>query len=39
MNIYDSCPTFESKEFLLRFVKVEDCDDLLRVYSDKNGQA
>lgn len=36
MNIYETCPTLENENFLLRLVKDEDCDDLLRVYSDKN---
>ena len=36
MNVYDSCPTFEDERFLLRFVKQEDADNLLKVYSDKN---
>lgn len=36
MNIYETCPVLESESFLLRLVKNEDCDDLLRVYSDKN---
>ena len=36
MNVYDSCPTFEDERFLLRFVKKDDADDLLEVYSDKN---
>ena len=36
MNIYETCPILENEKFLLRLVKSEDCDDLLRVYSDKN---
>ena len=36
MNIYETCPTLENDKFLLRLVENEDCDDLLRVYSDKN---
>lgn len=36
MNIYETCPTLENNKFLLRPVENEDCDDLLRVYSDKN---
>ena len=36
MNIYEACPTLENDKFLLRLVKDEDCDDLLKVYSDKN---
>lgn len=36
MNIYETCPILENKNFLLRPVVNEDCDDLLKVYSDKN---
>ncbi|MCM1193578.1 MAG: N-acetyltransferase [Butyrivibrio sp.] len=36
MNIYERRPELESKRFLLRAVKEDDCDDLLKVYSDKN---
>ena len=36
MNIYETCPVLENGRFLLRAVKDEDCDDLLKVYSDKN---
>lgn len=36
MNIYKKCPVLENERFLLRLVEKEDCDDLLRVYSDKN---
>ena len=36
MTIFESCPTLESERFLLRFIQNEDCDDLLKVYSDKN---
>ena len=36
MNIYDTCPTFESEHFFVRLFDANDCDDLLRVYSDKN---
>lgn len=35
MNIYESCPMLENEKFLLRSVENEDCDDLLKVYSDK----
>lgn len=34
MNIYQTCPTVENKRFLLRPVTEEDCNDLLKVYSD-----
>lgn len=36
MNIFEKCPTLESEKFLVRLVENEDCDDLLKVYSDKN---
>lgn len=36
MNIYETCPILESEKYLLRFIENEDCDDLLKVYSDKN---
>jgi hypothetical protein len=34
-NVYVNCPEFENKRFKLRFISIEDCDDLLKVYSDK----
>ncbi len=36
MNIYENCPTLESEKFIIRLFLDEDCDDLLKVYSDKN---
>lgn len=36
MNIYETCPTLESEKFIIRLFRDEDCDDLLKVYSDKN---
>ena len=36
MNIYEAIPVLENERFKLRAVEKEDCDDLLRVYSDKN---
>lgn len=36
MNIYEACPVLESENFLVRLTKNEDCDELLKVYSDKN---
>ena len=36
MNIYETCPVLESEKFLVRLVEDKDCDDLLKVYSDKN---
>lgn len=35
MNIYEKCPEFESERFLVRLFHDKDCDDLLKVYSDK----
>jgi hypothetical protein len=34
-NVYVNCPEFENERFRLRFISMEDCDDLLKVYSDK----
>ena len=34
-NVYVSCPKFENKGFILRLISVDDCEDLLKVYSDK----
>ena len=36
MDIYSTCPTLESEKFIVRLLRDEDCDDLLKVYSDKN---
>ena len=30
------CPRLESENFIIRLFQNEDCDDLLKVYSDKN---
>ena len=35
-DVYECCPAFENEKYILRFVKEEDVDDLLKVYSDKN---
>ena len=35
MDIYRTCPTLESETFLVRLFQEADCDDLLKVYSDK----
>ena len=35
MNIYENCPVLESGKFLVRLFENSDCDDLLKVYSDK----
>lgn len=34
-SVYESCPELENKRFNLRFISINDCDDLLKVYSDK----
>lgn len=36
MNVFESYPVLENERFLLRPVADEDCDALLKVYSDKN---
>lgn len=36
MNIYETCPMLENEKFIVRLFEKEDCDDLLKVYSDKN---
>lgn len=36
MNIYETCPVLENEKFIFRLFQNEDCDDLLKVYSDKN---
>lgn len=35
MNIYKTCPKVESDKFIIRLFEDADCDDLLKVYSDK----
>lgn len=35
MNVYESCPTFKSKNFTLRPLSHDDTEDLLKVYSDE----
>lgn len=34
MNVYENCPEVASDRFLLRPVTEQDCEDLLKVYSD-----
>lgn len=34
MDIYEVCPQLSSANFLLRQTCIDDCDDLLKVYSD-----
>lgn len=36
MNIYEQYPVIENEQFLLRQTEKKDCDDLLKVYSDRN---
>ena len=35
-DVYESCPVFESEEYLLRLSALEDARDLVDVYGDKN---
>lgn len=35
MNPYEKCPESENENFLLRMIRPEDKDNLLKVYSDK----
>lgn len=35
IDVYDFCPRYEGKKYTLRLVEKNDCDDLLKVYSDK----
>lgn len=35
MDVYETCPRFSSARFLLRQTELADCDDLLKVYSDR----
>lgn len=37
-SVYEECPVFKGKNFSLRFVRSEDCSDLLKVYSDPKAQ-
>ncbi|MCI6082478.1 N-acetyltransferase, partial [bacterium] len=34
LDVYECCPKFENESFLLRPVMEEDCNALLKVYSD-----
>lgn len=36
MFVYKTNPVLENEKFLLRLTENKDCDDLLKVYSDKN---
>ena len=35
-GIYEKCPRIDNERFTLRFVDMDDINDLLEVYSDKN---
>ena len=35
-DVYENCPAFENDKFLLRFSQLDDAEDLVSVYSDKN---
>lgn len=36
MNVYETCPMIENEDFLIRKLEINDAEDLLKVYSDKN---
>ena len=36
MNIFEKCPILENEKIFIRLFQMDDCDDLLNVYSDKN---
>lgn len=38
-NVYEVCPVYETESFILRQVKLEDAQDLLACYSDKENVA
>lgn len=35
-NVYEQCPVYETESFILRLVKLDDAEDLLACYSDKD---
>lgn len=35
IDVYDFCPRYEGEKYSLRLVDKNDCDDLLKVYSDE----
>ena len=39
MNVYENLQAFESENFLLRGVQMQDAEDLLKVYSDEKAVA
>lgn len=36
MNVYQSCPVYETESFIIRQVRAEDAPALLKVYSDRD---
>ena len=34
-DVYEACPSFEGERYLLRPVSQDDCEDMLRTYSDE----
>ena len=36
LGVYEKCNVIENENYILRLVEAEDCEDLLKVYSDKN---
>ena len=36
IDVYEFCPELENENYLLRLIDDNDCDDLFKVYSDKN---
>jgi hypothetical protein len=38
VNPYEKCPVYETKNFILRLVQLEDTEDLLTCYSDPKAQ-
>ena len=35
INPYEKCPVYENENYMLRMVRKEDKEDLLKVYSDE----
>lgn len=35
MNVYETCPSIENEDFMIRKLERNDAEDLLKVYSDK----
>ena len=36
INVYEQCPVYKTESFILRLVKIEDAEALLKCYSDKD---